>query len=75
MRDLGPIVYYLGIRIIRNRQARLIRLVQDAYIRKILYIFYIEDCAPASTPIYPSVVDFKPRELEDQAPQELVKRY
>jgi hypothetical protein len=40
-------------------------LVQDAYIRKILYTFHIEDCAPASTPIHPSAVDFKPRGLKD----------
>ena len=42
-----------------NRQARLIQLVQDAYIRKILHIFYIENYAPASTPIHPFIVDFK----------------
>src|ERR1700722_10953543 len=75
VRDLGLITYYLGIQIIRNSQGQSIQLVQDAYIRKILHTFHIEDCAPASTLIHPSIVDFKPHELKDQAPQELVKQY
>ena len=37
MKDLGPISYYLGIRVVRDRKARKISLVQDAYINKILW--------------------------------------
>jgi hypothetical protein len=59
----------------RNRQVWLIQLIQDAYIRKILYIFYMEDCTLASTPIYPSTVDFKLYNPEDKAPTEFIKQY
>ena len=37
----------------------------DTYIRKILYIFYIKDYTLASTPIHPSIVNFKLYKLKD----------
>jgi hypothetical protein len=32
MSDLGPVSYYLGIKVIRDRQLRKIRLGQQAYL-------------------------------------------
>ena len=36
MDDIGPVTYFVGVRIIRNRANRSIALIQDAYITKIL---------------------------------------
>ena len=36
MFNLGPVSYYLGIAIIRDRQNRTIRLSQEAYIKRIV---------------------------------------
>ena len=42
MQDLGPVTYFLGVRIVRNRAERSIQLIQDVYIRKVLKRFNIE---------------------------------
>lgn len=36
-KDLGPVDYFLGVRIVRDRQKRTILLVQDAYAKKVLH--------------------------------------
>ena len=51
MKDLGACNYFLGIRIIRDRKARTIHLVQDAYIQKILEAFQMENSKPYSSPM------------------------
>jgi hypothetical protein len=51
MNDLGPVTYFLGVRIIRDRKNRTIQLIQDAYIRKIIGRYKLEDSKPTSTPM------------------------
>jgi hypothetical protein len=51
MDDLGPVNYFLGVRIIRNRQNRSIALIQDAYISKILKKYGVQNCKPVVTPM------------------------
>ncbi|GKB02190.1 putative retrotransposon protein [Tanacetum coccineum] len=43
MKDLGEVVYILGIKIYRDKSKRLIGLCQSAYIKKILKRFYMEN--------------------------------
>jgi hypothetical protein len=43
MKDLGEVVYILGIKIYRDRSNGLIELSQDAYIENILNRFNMED--------------------------------
>jgi hypothetical protein len=43
MKDLGEVVYILGIKVYRDRSKRLIGLSQDAYIDKILNHFNMQD--------------------------------
>jgi hypothetical protein len=54
--DLGPCEQFLGIRVIRDRQARTIHLVQDQYIEKVLKAFQMENSKPMSTPIAAGLV-------------------
>jgi hypothetical protein len=51
MSDLGPCAYYLGMFIQRDRQNRILRLSQEAYIDKVISQFGMENCNPVSTPI------------------------
>ncbi|KAI1006218.1 hypothetical protein K3495_g2000 [Podosphaera aphanis] len=48
---LGPVCYFLGVRITRDRPKKRIYLTQDAYALQILERFCLENCRPADTPI------------------------
>ena len=50
MKDLGPANQILGMRIIRDRSARRLRLSQKAYIEKILEKFGMEKAKPVGSP-------------------------
>jgi len=58
MEDLGPAQYFLGVRITRNRQNKKIYLCQDAYIKKVLARFQMENCKPVSTPMASGAMEF-----------------
>ena len=49
--DMGDISYYLGCRIIRDRQQRKLWMVQDAFLRKVVDKFGIGKSHPISTPL------------------------
>lgn len=51
MSDLGPISYYLGIEVIRQRKQGLLMLSQKGYILNSLKRFGMEDCKPVDTPM------------------------
>ena len=51
MSDLGPVGYYLGMTITRDRQNRVLRLGQKAYISKLLHDFGMLECKPSPTPM------------------------
>jgi hypothetical protein len=51
IRDLGQLTWFLGIRVMRDRQQRKIWLCQDSYIEKITKAFHLEDVKPARTPM------------------------
>ncbi|XMA13681.1 hypothetical protein WAI453_006472 [Rhynchosporium graminicola] len=46
----GPAKYFLGVRIVRDREKKTISLCQDAYIDKILDRFGMTNCKSADTP-------------------------
>lgn len=54
MEDLGDCVFFLGMRIVRDRKARTISLHQDKYILSILNEYGMTDCCPSSTPMIPN---------------------
>jgi hypothetical protein len=51
MTDLGPVNYYLGMTVTRDRPNRTLRLGQHAYLTKVLRDFGMEDCNSAATPM------------------------
>jgi hypothetical protein len=74
IRDLGPVAWFLGIRILRDRQERKIWLCQDTYIQKLAKSFNIETNKKSyvDTPIPPS---FSLARFEGTADSEIVKGY
>ncbi|CAK1360488.1 unnamed protein product [Cercospora beticola] len=53
--DLGPIKYYLGIEVSRDRPNKVITLSQKGYLLKILEKYNKKGLRPVSTPIEQSV--------------------
>src|SRR3984957_5515539 len=51
MKDLGPIRFYLGMKVDRNRELRTIQLTQTAAIDRILDEAKLTDCSPCQTPM------------------------
>ncbi|KAI1005622.1 hypothetical protein K3495_g2595 [Podosphaera aphanis] len=54
--DMGPAAYYLGVRIVRDWKNDQIILCQDAYAKKLLNRFGMENCHPVSTPFEPGAL-------------------
>jgi ribonuclease HI len=51
MKDLGPLRYFVGILVQRDRERRTLRIDQSGYIDMILQRFDMENSAPVATPI------------------------
>ena len=63
---LGPVLWLLGLAIVRDRSKRTLALSQEAYINSIVWHFYMEDAKPLSTPI-----DTNTHLLKDDCPVEI----
>ncbi len=51
MADMGLISFYLGLKVCPNREKKIIKLSQPAYIDKILAKFYLSQANTSNTPI------------------------
>lgn len=51
MVDMGPISFYLGLKVKRDRAKRTLKLSQPAYIDKILSKFHFDLAKPCNTPM------------------------
>jgi hypothetical protein len=51
MKDLGEASYVIGIEIHRDRNQRILKLFQKAYIEKVLKRFRLENCSTSIAPI------------------------
>lgn len=51
MIDMGPISLYLGLKVLRDREKRTIKLSQPAYIDKVLEKFHVDKANAVSTPM------------------------
>ncbi len=69
MSDLGPISFYLGLRIDRDRERRTIKLSQPAYIEKVLEKFHLNKANPVNTPMKESI-PLSQREEGEASPSE-----
>jgi transposase InsO family protein len=73
MTDLGPISYYLGMSVRRDRAARTITLSQAGYLQKVLHKFGFDEAKPAATPMESGICLEK--ETIQMAEAETVQRY
>jgi hypothetical protein len=55
LRNLGPTMFQLGIKIIRNCRARTLHLLQHCYCLDLLVHHGFTNCSPVSMPLNPSV--------------------
>ena len=74
MTDLGPVAYYLGLEVNRNRREKSISLSQVTYLRKIIADFKFEGLRGAMTPMEPDVI-LQPAADDYQAESSLKARY
>lgn len=51
MKDIGEVNCFLGMKIERNVQQRVLRVSQRAFLERLLQRFNMSDCKPVSTPI------------------------
>lgn len=51
MVDMGPISFYLGLKVERDRERKSIKLAQPAYIDKVLQKFHLDQANPTNTPM------------------------
>jgi hypothetical protein len=58
MDDMGEAAYFVGVRITRDRQEKTISLCQDAYAKKILERFGMENCNPVATPMAAGAMEY-----------------
>lgn len=72
MVDLGPISFYLGMTIARDRKLRQLQLLQKAYIKRVAIKFGMSDAKPTNTPMDES---FDPIPNAKQATEKEIKDY
>jgi hypothetical protein len=53
VKDLGRLVYFLGIRIVQNQEEKETWMGQPAYTEKLLIKMGMADCKPVKTPVDP----------------------
>lgn len=73
MVDLGPISFYLGLKVERDREKKTIKLSQPAYIEKILSKFHVDQVKPNNRPMK-EVAMLVPRTEGEASPAE-IERY
>ena len=66
MKDLGPLSYYLGVEVIRDRDAGTTILSQRAYAQEVLKRFNMQDCRGVTTPAQANIVLTKEMSPENE---------
>lgn len=75
MEDLGDCSFFLGMRLVCNREARTIILHQDKYIKSILEEYGMLDFRPAKTPMIPNTHLIPATAIEISAFEETGENY
>jgi hypothetical protein len=71
MRDLGPVQWFLGIRIVRDRDNRCLSICQDSYIKSMLVRYHLDGSKSASIPLPPEKLD----KYDQNATKEQIHQY
>ena len=53
MKDPGPLHYFLGVKVIQDRDTMVVWIGQPIYTEKILQRYRMQDSKPISTPVNP----------------------
>lgn len=69
MVDMGPINFYLGLKVQRDRENRTIQLSEPAYINKILARFYLDKAHAVNTPMKETAI-LKQKTEREASPSE-----
>jgi hypothetical protein len=75
MSDLGPVNFYLGMTVTRDRTNRTLRLGQQAYLTKVLRDFGMEYYKAAATPMDANGSNLVPAPKDYMASQSEIKDY
>lgn len=75
MSDLGPVNFYLGMTVTRDRPNRTLRLGQQSYLTKVLRDFGMEDCKHTVTPMGTEASNLVSAPKDYSAPPTDVKEY
>ena len=51
MKDLGAVKQILGMRIIRDKDKGILKLLETKYVKKVLSMFNMDNAKPVSTPL------------------------
>ena len=71
--DMGPINFYLGLKVEQDREKKTIKLSQPSYIDKVLAKFHLDKAHPVNTPMKESVL-LQPR-TDEKASSSKRERY
>jgi hypothetical protein len=72
-RDLGPIGFYLGIRILRDRPNHSLSMTMDSYVDRLVKDYHLADAPKAANPLPKSALTLAKR--EDKADNNLIHQY
>lgn len=74
-RDLGPVNFYLGIRIVRDRTSKTISLAIDGYFDRLAEEYHLADASPVYSPLPADAVKLTKRDDSDQADANKVQQF
>lgn len=72
-RDLGPVGFYLGIRILRDRPNRSLSITMDSYVDRLVEEYHLTDAPKADNPLPKTALNLTKR--EDKADDNLTNQY
>jgi hypothetical protein len=72
-RDLGPIGFYLGIRILRDRPNRSLSMTMDSYVDRLVEEYHLTDAPKADNPLPKTALNLTKR--KDKADDNLTNQY
>lgn len=75
MVDMGPISFYLGLKVIRDREKKMIKLSQPAYIDKVLEKFHLSGANTVNCPMKKSTLLTQRTEREGEASPSEKEKY
>jgi hypothetical protein len=61
--DHGPVSYFLGFNVVRDKENRKLAISQEHYLENVLDRFEMSDCKPERTPL---PLNFEPKKANDQ---------